>query len=314
MKVYQRPEDFEKLPYAIVTSGTFDGVHKGHQKIFERLSELKRQTGGESIIITFWPHPRKIVDPQSEALKILSTLDEKIELLSKQDIDHLIIIPFTKEFSELTSEQFIQKILVETISTKILVMGYDHRFGKNREGGFEFLKENSKLLGFEVEEISRQDIDEIAISSSNIRKALRQGNLFLANELLGRPYSIQGTVEEGLKLGRQLGYPTANIKVKEPDKLIPKDGVYAVMVRVKDREFGGMLNIGYNPTIEGKGRSIEVNIFDFNESIYNEKLEIAFIQYMRDELKFSGLDELKSQLATDELTARSIIESEKSKV
>ncbi|HEY8400095.1 MAG TPA: bifunctional riboflavin kinase/FMN adenylyltransferase, partial [Cytophagaceae bacterium] len=231
MKVYHSLEEFQPLHYAVVTSGTFDGVHKGHQKILARLKEITAECNGEAVVITFWPHPRKILqNSQENDLKLLSTLDEKIHLLKEHGIDHLLIIPFTKEFSQMTSEQFIKTVLSEKINTKKLVIGYDHKFGKNREGSFEHLKENGPIYGFTVEEIPKQDIDHIAISSTNIRKALIEGKINTATEYLGRYYSFTGKVIEGNKLGRKIGYPTANLQLPTEEKIVPKDGVYAVLV------------------------------------------------------------------------------------
>jgi len=299
MKVYNNIDAFECLKNPVVTTGTFDGVHLGHQKIISRLKEVAQDCGGETVLLTFYPHPRMVLFPDDNELKLINTQEEKIKLLEQCGIDHLIIHPFTKDFSRLTSIEFVRNILVNKIKTTRLVIGYNHHFGRNREGTFEHLKEYGPLYGFEVEEIPAKDIENIDISSTKIRKALLEGDIKSANTFLGYLYSFTGLVTEGLKLGRELGYPTANLVVLDKYKLIPADGVYAVKVKHKETIYGGMLNIGDNPTIEGKGRSIEVNIFDFDKNIYKEELTIYFVEWLRKEIMFKGLEELKEQLAKD---------------
>lgn len=230
MKVYHKIEDFEKLNNAIVTSGTFDGVHLGHQKILKRLTQSAKKYKGESVLLTFWPHPRFILNPDDHSLKLLSTFQEKAELLEQQGVDHLVKILFTKEFSQMSSEDFIQKILIEKIGTKHLIIGYDHRFGRNREGSFDHLKANAKQYGFEIEEIPREDVDHVGISSTKIRHALKNGEVALASRYLGNPYSMEGLVVKGEQIGRSIDFPTANLHIEETYKLIPRDGVYAVKV------------------------------------------------------------------------------------
>jgi len=303
MKVYRSLESFQKRPYAVVTSGTFDGVHRGHQKILSRLQEISAKQQGETVVLTFWPHPRMIVSNDSQNLQLLSTIEEKIALLGQLGIDHLIILPFTRAFSELSSEEFIQQILVDRIGTKKLVIGYDHRFGRNREGSFDFLQKVAPSYGFDVEEIPSQDIDALAVSSTRIRKALSQGEVATATELLGRPYAFSGTVVKGQQLGRTLGYPTANIEVRENYKLIPANGVYAVRVRQANHLLNGMLNIGVRPTIDGSSRTIEVHLFEFNQDIYGEHLEIQLMHYLRPEMKFAGIQALVQQLHRDKEAA-----------
>ena len=307
MNVNYGIQEFKKLENAVVTSGTFDGVHLGHQKILKRLNEVAELTNGESVVITFYPHPRSVISPDNQIVKLLSTLDEKIELLEKSGVNHLLIIPFTREFSELSSEEFIQKILIETIGTKTLVIGYDHRFGKNREGGFDYLKLNKEKYGFGIEEISRQDIENVVVSSSKIRKALQEGDVPSADHFLGRNYSLSGVIVKGKQLGRTIGFPTANIQVREIAKLIPLDGVYVVKVYYKAKTFGGMLNIGNRPTVDGTFQTVEVNIFDFNQEIYGENLTVEFLQKIRNEQKFNGLDELKDQIVKDKITCKVIL-------
>jgi riboflavin kinase/FMN adenylyltransferase len=304
MRVYHGLVQFNRLKFAVVTSGTFDGVHIGHQKILARLEEVRKASGGESVVITFWPHPRLIIATDGSQLNLLTTIEEKIELLSQYRVDHLIIIPFTKEFSQLTSEEFVRQVLIDRIGTRKLVIGYDHRFGRNREGGFEYLVENAASYGFEVEEITRQDVEQVTVSSTRTRKALLEGNIHVATEYLGRYYSLHGTVIRGNQLGRTIGYPTANLRIEEAYKLVPADGVYAVKVDWNGNSFGGMLNIGMRPTVNGTYRTIEVHIFDFNEDIYDKELKIQFVGKIRTEQKFSGLETLKAQLRKDEKAAR----------
>lgn len=307
MKVYTNIEDFKDVKNPIVTTGTFDGVHLGHQKIISRLKDVAQKHQGETVLLTFYPHPRMVLFPDDNELKLLNTQQEKIQLLEQYGVDHLIIYPFTKEFSRLTSVEFVRNILVNSIHTKRLIIGYNHHFGRNREGSFEHLKEFGPIYGFDVEEIPAKDIDNIEISSTKIRKALQAGDVEVASSYLGHLFSITGNVVKGYQKGRIIGYPTANIVVEDKYKLIPADGVYAVKAEVRGKLYGGMLNVGNNPTIEGKGRSIEVNIFDFNETIYGEDATIYFIKRLRDELKFAGLDELKDALANDKVNALKIL-------
>ena len=303
MKVYYNLDDFSQLDNAIVTSGTFDGVHLGHQKILRRLNEIAEKKTGETVVITFWPHPGFILRPEDNTLKLLNTFEEKADLLKEQGIKHLLRIPFTKEFSQFSSKEFITKILVKTIGTKKLVIGYDHRFGKNREGSFEQLKLDGPAYGFDVEEIPRQDVDHIGVSSTKIRKALEQGDPETASHLLGRPYSISGRVVKGDKLGRLMGFPTANIEIDSHHKLIPLDAIYAVKVIHASHEFEGMLYIGNRPTVNGAKRNIEVNIFNFNKDIYGEDLTINFIKLIRTDMKFEDLEALGQQLGRDKENA-----------
>lgn len=307
MKIYHGIEDFKRLDNAVVTSGTFDGVHVGHQKILSRLKEVARKSSGETVLITYWPHPRLVLYPEQTDLRLLNTFEEKANLLRAQGIDHLLRIPFTKEFSKLSSEEFIRSILVEAIGTKKLVIGYDHRFGKNRAGSFEHLKKNAAIYGFEVEEIPRQDIDHVGVSSTKIRTALYTGDISTSAELLGRPYTIVGRVVKGEKIGRMIGFPTANIEVDTQHKLIPADGSYAVKIEQGGQIFSGMLNIGYRPTVSGERRTIEAHIFDFNKDIYGEAITVHFIERIRDEMKFEDVEALKKQLKKDKATAEQVL-------
>lgn len=307
MKVYRGLEEFEKLDNAVVTTGTFDGVHQGHRKILDRLMEVAKKSNGESVLLTFFPHPRMVLQPESD-LKLINTIDEKIKLLRKEGIDHLIIQPFTKEFSRTTSLEFVRDLLVNQIGTKKLVIGYDHHFGRNREGSFDHLKEFGPIYGFEVEEISVQDVDNVNVSSTKVRKALEEGEVDVAANYLGHSFFIEGEVVHGKKMGRELGYPTANLKIENPYKLIPGNGIYAVRVRRGDDLYGGMLNIGIRPTIDASQTiSIEVNLFDFNEEIYGEHLTVHFIKRIRCEKKFDSKDELITAMQKDKAKAQQLL-------
>ncbi len=299
MKIYHGINNFKRLPNAVVTSGTFDGVHIGHQKILTRVVEVAKKVGGESVLITFWPHPRLVLNNERGFLQLINTMNEKQQILRSLGIDHLIMIPFTKDFAQTTSEAFIQKILVESIGTKKLIIGYNHRFGKNREGSFENLKKDAPKYGFDVEEIPKHEIDHIGISSTIIRKSLSVGNVTRAQKYIGRPFSLTGVIIHGDKLGSKLGFPTANIQVEEAYKLIPADGVYAVRVLIDGITYRGMLNIGYRPTVKGNDKRMEVNIFDFKEKIYGELVTISFVKRIREEKSFDNIKSLSEQLERD---------------
>lgn len=299
MKVYTNIQEFKSAKNVVVTIGTFDGVHLGHKVIINQLKKAAQELGGESVLLTFFPHPRMVVFPDDNELKLLNTIEERKELLEKAGIDHLIIHPFSKAFSRLTALEFVRDILVNRLNTKKVVIGYDHHFGRNREGSFEDLVEFGELYGFSVEEIPAQDIQQINVSSTKIRTSLLAGEIHAATQFLGYPYFINGTVVKGDKIGREIGFPTANIKPDETYKLIPKNGVYAVKVVVNKNEYDGMLNIGIRPTLKGKNETIEVNIFDFDEEIYGQQIQIKFYERIRDEQPFEDLNELKNQLSID---------------
>lgn len=309
MKIYQGDASFEPPRSAVVTSGTFDGVHVGHQKILGRLQELARETGGETVVVTFWPHPRMVLRPNDPPIPLLTTFEEKLALLEEVGIDYLVQIPFTQEFSQLSSDAFIQQILVDKISTRHLVIGYDHHFGRNREGSFDYLKEHAATYGFVVEEIPRQDIDRVGVSSTKIRRALAEGDVLTAHEYLGRPYSLSGEVVKGDQLGRDLGYPTANLHLGSAHKLIPVDGIYAVHVWHQQQRYEGMLYIGHRPTIQGKTRNIEVNIFDFHQTIYGDELRVELLEYIRGDMTFDSLEGLIVQLAQDQQAALALLKN-----
>ncbi len=319
MKIYHQLSDFKKLDNAIVTIGTFDGVHFGHQKIIKRLCELAKTSEGESVLLTFFPHPRMIIDPENQELKMINTIEEKAQILASLGVDHLIITPFTRDFSNLSANDYIKNILVDAIGTKKIIIGYDHRFGKDRLGNINTLAENASTYGYQVEEIPEQDINDVAVSSTKIRKALLDGDVALANNYLGYAFSIYGPVIKGDKIGRTIGFPTANIFVPETYKLIPGDGIYAVTVEMdleaesKDTElndslstfnakpstFRGMAYIGQRPTINGMTRNIEVNIFDFDREIYGQNIKMNFLAFLREDVKFTGLEALTKQLQKD---------------
>lgn len=314
MQVFRDPAQFPFLGQAVVTSGTFDGVHVGHQKILHRLLEVARQSGGPAVVITYWPHPRMVLDPppthpEPLDLQLLSTLEERIERLEKFGVDYLLIVPFTREFAQLTSEEYIQQLLLRTVGTRKLVIGYDHRFGKNREGGFEYLSQHADRYGLEVEEIPREDVDAVGVSSTRIRRALLSGDIATANRHLGYPYSLTGTVTRGQQLGRTLGFPTANLQLAEASKLVPARGVYAVLATTATGDVQqGMLNIGVRPTVGGNlTQTIEVHLLDFSGDLYEQALTLQLVARLRDEQKFGSLDELKAQLAKDAAAARHLI-------
>ena len=300
MKVYNSIEEFNISNKTAVTTGTFDGVHNGHKVIIEQLKRAAEKIGGESVILTFFPHPRMVLYPDDSDLRLLNTINERISMLEKTGIDHLIIHPFSKEFSRLSSTEFVREILVNHLNVGTLVIGYDHHFGRNREGSFKHLEELAPLYGFEVEEISAQEIQQVNISSTKVRNSLLNGEVYAANQFLGYNYFIKGTVVDGEKKGRKIGFPTANLKINEWYKLTPSSGVYAVKIKINDNIFNGMLNIGNRPTLNSsKKETIEVNIFNFDEDIYGLEIEIEFFEKIRDEQKFENLPALTNQLKID---------------
>jgi riboflavin kinase/FMN adenylyltransferase len=307
MKIYEGLSNIPNIPNPVVTSGTFDGVHLGHQKILIQIKESARQLKGETVLITFWPHPRLVLYPDQHNLRLLSTFEEKTKLLEQFGVDHLITIPFTHEFSQMSSREFIEKVLVQKIKTKKLIIGYDHRFGKNREGSFEYLQANSAEFGFEMEEISRQEVDYIGVSSTKIRKALEEGDLETAKGYLGRPYELTGIVVRGKQIGRSIGFPTANIQIQTDYKLIPKEGVYAVEAEIDNISYRAMLNIGMRPTVDGNQQTIEANLFDFEGDLYGKQLTIKLKHFLREEQKFENIEALKAQLICDQELAKSLL-------
>jgi riboflavin kinase/FMN adenylyltransferase len=301
LKIYQCIQDFEAIAHPIVTIGTFDGVHLGHQAIFSKMKEEAAKTGGETVVITFFPHPRLVLYQDSVNLKFINTREKKIERLEKVGIDHLVIIPFTKKFARNSSEQFITDYVVKYVHPAKVIIGYDHHFGKNREGNIQLLEKLKQQFGYEVEEVPPFYVDGAPVSSTRIRNLLHDGNVKEANRMLGYEYAITGKVVRGQRIGHKIGYPTANLEIPNEYKLITANGVYACRVLLGERMLKGMGNIGVRPTIDHGDLTIEVNIFDFDEDIYDEKITIQFVDRMRDEKKFDGLDALKAQLAKDKI-------------
>jgi len=310
MLTIRNTADFRIEIPTIVTIGTFDGVHLGHQKILNRLQEIKSKTGLQTVVLTFDPHPRRVLFPDQKDLKLLTTIDERLDLLEKMGIDICVVYPFTTFFAQTESSFYVEQILMHQLFVKYLIIGHDHRFGKNRSGSLETLQEASRRFDFELEEISAKDINQIAISSSKIRKALEEGDLELANSFLGQTYSISGLVVKGKQLGRKLGYPTANLYLTENEKTIPLNGVYLVEVILEGTKHFGMMNIGTNPTTDNdKQVKLEVNIFDFDREIYNQQLSVFFLKRLRDEENFSDLESLKQQIKKDEELCLNLIEA-----
>ena len=308
LKIIRQGEEFNEPRPVVVTTGTFDGVHLGHGKILGRLRERALQYGGVSVVISFDPHPRRVLFPDAEPVALLSSLREKQHLLEGQGVDYLYLIPFTKDFSKRSSREFIEQDIVASLHPVCLVTGYDHQFGKDRQGNIKDLVIYGQEFGFAVEEIPAMDIDQVAISSSIIRKSLLSGEIAIANKYLGYSYSLRGLVEDGEKLGRLLGFPTANLKIEDDFKLIPADGVYACMAETSAGTFPCMVNIGYRPTFGGRQRKIEAHLLGFSGDLYGQELNLKFHQKIRDEKKFSGKEELIFQLESDRLTAREILE------
>lgn len=294
--------DFIPTQKTLVTIGTFDGVHIGHQKIIEKLVSEAKASNKKSVLLTFFPHPRMVLQ-KDVTIKLINTIDERAAYLDKLGLDYLIIHPFSKEFSRLTALDFVRDVLVNQLNTSKLIIGYDHHFGKNREGNIEQLTEYSHLYDFTVEEIPAQDIDEVSVSSTKIRKALTNGQLKTANNYLGYNFSLTGKVVNGKQLGGKIGFPTANINIAEEYKLIPKTGVYVVKSTIDGVTFFGMMNIGNRPTVDGKNQTIEVHFFDFNKDLYNQQLTIELLYFLRDEQKFNSVPALTAQLKIDKETS-----------
>lgn len=307
MKIFHSINDFqiasgENAKKTILTLGTFDGVHFGHKKILEKVTQNTENGKYESLVLTFFPHPRMVLQEDSD-IKLLNTIDEKIELLDKIGIQNLVIHPFDESFSRLTAEEFVKNILVDQFHIHKIIIGHDHRFGRNRTANIDDLKAFGEQYDFEVEEISAQEIKEVSVSSTKIRNALIEGNVALANEYLGYDYPLTGVVVKGKQLGRTIGFPTANLKIEENFKLIPKNGVYIVKSTIHSKTVLGMMNIGLNPTVEGKHQTIEINYFDFDEDLYNQKITVSVLARIRSEEKFDSVALLKEQLERDRNTA-----------
>ena len=299
MKIYKSIDEYNESKSSVVTIGTFDGVHKGHQKILNKVLNASKQSNLSSVVLTFFPHPRIILNKYND-IKMIDSLDEKINHLEKIGIDHLIIHPFDKKFSLLSADQFIKEYLLKKLKLKHIIIGYDHRFGKGREASVTDLKKYSSEFNFVLDEIDAQEIEKIAISSTKIRNSINEGDLKTTKIYLGRFFSLTGKVVKGDGLGKQIDYPTANISIKEDYKIIPKDGVYYIKTTIDNNLYNGMMNIGHRPTIGTKEKSIEVNLFNFNTDIYDRVISIDVVEKIRDEKKFASIEGLKTQLAKDQ--------------
>lgn len=341
MKIYNHINEFGKLPKAVVTIGTFDGVHYGHQKIITKLVEEAAATNAEVVILSFFPHPRMILHPEDQNLKLINTMSEKALLLESFGVDHLIITPFTRDFSNLSPQQYIEEILVNKIGTTKIIIGHNHHFGKDRTGGLKELQQYATLYNYQVIEIPQQDIENISVSSTKIRTAILNSNIATANKFMGHPFTLNGKVIHGDQIGRTLGYPTANIFVEESYKLIPSDGIYAVLIHIdtdqiknKNQEirnpfapnhinnyhsdvyddamntYFGMAYIGHRPTINGMSQNIEVNIFDFSDDIYHQTIKIDFLHFIRHDVKFENLNALTTQLGKDKEAVQTYFKKE----
>ncbi len=306
MRVFQSYNDFTGLAKSIVTVGTFDGVHQGHRKLIERLRQSAHDAHAESVILTFFPHPRMVLFPNDNDLRLLNTIEEKTELLRDAGVDNLIIHPFTKEFSRLSATEFIRDVLVKKMHLSKIVIGYNHQFGRNREGTFEQLTDMAPLCHFEVEEIPEQDVNQIAVSSTKIREALALGEIQKANELLGYNYALQGQVIHGDQIGRTLGFPTANLAIADEYKLIPCDGLYAAYISIGEEHYRGMLYIGKRPVVGTNRLSIEANIFDFDRDIYGQQIRVSLLAKIRNDMRLPDLESLRQQMLKDKDVALDI--------
>lgn len=301
-------KDIERDPETVLTVGTFDGVHAGHRAIIDRVADKARERNARSMIVTFDPHPRDIINPGESGIKLLTTLQERCEILEELGIDIMLVIPFDRDFSLLSSEEFIRDIIHKKIGVRYFIIGYDHHFGRNREGTIETIKRLGKELNFEASVVSKREVGEKTVSSTAIRNCIsEEGDVKQAAEFLQRPYRLNGTVVHGDKRGKKIGYPTANIKPEHVKKIIPQDGVYAVKIRIEDRWYDGMMNIGRRPTFEGETQTMEVHIFNFSQEIYGMEVQVRFYERIRNEKNFDGIDELKKQLKKDEIAAKELL-------
>ncbi|WP_270090836.1 bifunctional riboflavin kinase/FAD synthetase [Sphingobacterium sp. SYP-B4668] len=325
MKIYRNLEDFQPLDCAVVTIGTFDGVHIGHQKILSHLKESAKKINGETVLLTFFPHPRLIINPDDDSLRLINDIEEKVWHLAKAGIDHLILTPFTRDFSNQTPEEYISNVLIGKLGTKKIVIGYDHHFGKDRKGSLVELEYFAEIFDYTVDQIPEQDINDVAVSSTRIRESLIKGNIDTANQYLGYPFELTGTVIRGDQIGRTIGFPTANLHVHEKHKLIPAYGIYAVEVEIYDKvkevltgayeeevpicRAKGMGYIGTRPTVDGMTRNIEVSLFDFNEDIYGKTLKVKFLHFVRHDERFESIDIMKDKIEEDKQYIRHFFET-----
>lgn len=310
MKTHQGAQTFTSSKETVVTIGTFDGVHIGHKKIIDKLVESAQSNHWESLVLTFFPHPRMVLQKDTD-IKLINTIDERASLLKKQGLDHLVIHPFTREFSRMPAVDFVKEILVNQLQAKKVIIGYDHRFGKNRNADITDLKKYGEQFGFEVEEISKQELEDVAVSSTKVRKALDTGDIARANDYLGYPIMLNGTVVKGKKLGREIGYPTANLDILETYKLIPAQGVYMVKCYMDEKCVYGMMNIGTNPTVGGENQTVETYFFDFEGDLYGKQLNIQLLARIREEKKFDSIEQLLGAMKKDESFCRSRIKEHK---
>lgn len=322
MRIYRSLDEFKSLDNAIVTIGTFDGVHIGHQKILHKLVSCAKENQGESVLLTFFPHPRLIINPDDESLRLINDIEEKVNRLALSGLDHLIITPFTRNFSNQNAEEYIRNVLVNKLGTKTIIIGYDHHFGKDRKGSIKDLIQLSEIYDFQVLEIPKQDIEDVAVSSTRIREALIMGNIETANKYLGYPFELTGTVVKGDQIGRTIGFPTANLNIHESHKLIPAYGIYAVEVEIfasrpsiattqysiplAQNTAAGMCYIGTRPTVDGMSRKIEVNLLDFREDLYDKTIRIKFLKHIRGDERFNSVEELQEQIENDEILIREL--------
>lgn len=312
MQIHRNLDQLPEFRNAVVTIGTFDGVHAGHRQIIDELIREARAVNGETVIITFHPHPRKVVTSAILGVRLINTPEEKLELLEQLGIDHVVVVPFTDAFANQAAEEYVENFLVKKFHPHTVIIGYDHRFGKERKGDYRLLEQLAPRFGYQLREIPKHILDEIAISSTRIREALLEGRVSIADKLLGYEFFFSGTVVDGDKLGRQLGYPTANIQVPDEEKIIPGNGIYAVYATLTTAEpasgrLKGMMSIGFRPTVDGKKRVIEVNLFDFNQDIYGKTIRIYIKKYLREEIKFDSLEALVKQIDQDKIDSINVL-------
>lgn len=307
MRVFQSLDTLPKFKNAVITIGSYDGVHAGHQEIIKQVNTLAKKVGGESVLITFHPHPRLVVAPDDKSLKLITSVNEKIEVLRQFGIDNIVIVPFTKEFAAQSPTEYVKDFLVKYFQPNRIVIGYDHRFGQKRAGDIEFLKSLAEANNYQVVEIEKHEVDDIAVSSTKIRKAILNGEIEKANSFLQYPFVLSGQVIHGKKIGTEIGYPTANLEVERQNKIIPKAGIYAVYVRYNEERYKAMLYIGNRPTLNGQDQSIEVNLFDFNANLYGKTLYVEFVAHIREDAKFDSLEELQMQIGKDKVSTLAVL-------